>query len=904
MVAWPPMQPARLTPASALAAACAGAAAWGSLGTLALSDAGTRAVRVGLLPPLWWLAAFVASAVTLAWALRLSPDRAKPLFFSAVFILPWLPVRLPAWLLLWAGPLVGLVWAGIAAAVAAAGQGQAGGAPGRGPSAVRGVLAGPARAPWAAFVCAAIVYNAAAWRLAPLVPGGDEPHYLVIAQSLWRDGDVRIENNHQRGDYLEYFGGTLRPDYLRRGADGQIYSIHLPGVPAIIAPLLALGGYGLVKFCLALASAAASASAWRTAYAVTGRAAAAWFGWAGAAVAAPVILLSFTVYPDGPASVVVVLAFALVAALRGRASRPVWWWACAGLMPALLPWFHPRFSVLAASLGLVFAGRALGDTRPVRALTAIFVLPAASAIGWFGYYYAIYGRFNPSVAYGHYTQMSLGRVPTGVLGLLFDQQYGLIVYAPVFAVGVAGLAVLARSHRRLALEWSAVVVPYTFVTAMYHMWWGGFSSPARFIGATLLLYALPLAAAWAAATHVATRTVQSIALGVSAGIAVMLLAVERGDFVFNVRDVAAPWLAWASQMADLTRAVPSLFRSGPLIALAEAAVWMAALLGAWVTARGLARAGDLKPGAAALLTVFMTGVAVTVSAAGIWTIEGASGTRVTAGQLRTLEAAGTPWGSRGALLESRAIVPPGVALGRLRLGSEPPAGATADIWLSLPFLPAGRYRLWADCSTAASFELALLGGRSDGPFESWTVANAGAGAWSRDVTLPVGLSGVRVRGDAGARPSVRGVWLQPSFEGGRPAPLTDRRAASAWRYGRVTVFAVASAYLEPDGLWTAGGRTAELVVQASPGERLAMFTMRAGPQPTHVNVRAGAFSLEASLAPGDARELAIPASRDGSALVTIRTDRGFRPSEADPASSDRRLLGVRLEPQNRTTPPK
>ena len=30
----------------------------------------------------------------------------------------------------------------------------------------------------------------------------------------------------------------------------------------------------------------------------------------------------------------------------------------------------------------------------------------------------------------------------------------------------------------------------------------------------------------------------------------------------------------------------------------------------------------------------------------------------------------------------------------------------------------------------------------------------------------------------------------------------------------------------------------------------------------------------------------------------------FRPSEADPSSSDRRLLGVRLEPQNRTTPPK
>jgi hypothetical protein len=884
------MQRARLTPVSALAAACAGAAAWCSLGTLALSDAGARAVRVGLAPPFWWLAALVPLAVAVAWGLRLSPDRAKPLFFSALLCLPWLPVRLPPAVLLWAGPFVWLVWAALGAAVLSAGAAPA--ATRRG---LPGLLVNPARAPWVAFVCAALIYSAAAWRLSPLVPGGDEPHYLIIAQSLWRDGDLRIENNHQRGDYLEYFGGTLRPDYLKRGTDGQIYSIHMPGVPAIIAPVLALGGYRLVTILLALASAAGAAVAWRTAYLLTGRAAAAWFGWAAVALAAPVLLLSFTVYPDGPGAVVVMLAFGLVAGLHGRASRGALWWAGAGLLPALLPWFHPRFSVLAAALGLVFAGRALRGARPGRALAAFVALPAASAFGWFGYYYAIYGRFNPSAAYGHYTQMSLGRVPTGVLGLLFDQQYGLIVYAPVFAVGAAGVLALARSHCRLALEWSAIVVPYAVVTAMYHMWWGGFSSPARFIGATLLLFALPLAAAWAATTHAATRAVQAIALAASVGITVMLLAVERGEFVFNVRDAAAPWLAWASQMADLTRAVPSLFRHGPLIAAAEAAVWTAALLGAWVVARLVSRAAGLKPGATALFSLCAIGAAATAGAAGTWRIEGASGTRVTAGQLRTLAAAGTSRGSLGVMLESQSIVPPSLALERLRLGSEPGTGVRGDDWLSLRFLPAGRYRWWADLSSAGSAELALLGGRADGPFETWAVASETAGALSRDVVLPVGLSGVRVRGAAGGRSFVRGVWLQPVFGDGRPAAGAGRRAASARRYSGLVVYAVASTYLEPDGLWTAGGRTAELVVQASPGERFATFTLSAGPVATPVELRAGQFSLEADLAPGEAREVAIPVSPDGWALVTIRTGRGFRPSDADPSNADRRLLGVRLE---------
>jgi len=244
------MQPARPTPVAALAAACAGAAVWCSLGALALSDSSARAVRVGLLPPLWWLALLIGGAVALAGVLRLSADRAKPLFFSAVFFLPWLPVRLPPALLLWAGPLAWLVWAAIAAGMLQVAVKDV-----RPPAWFSALTTNPARAPWVAFVCASLLYNAAAWRLAPFTPGGDEPHYLVIAQSLWRDGDLRIENNHQRGDYLEYFSGTLRPDYLKRGTDGQIYSIHMPGIAALVAPVLALGGYGAVKVLLALLAA-------------------------------------------------------------------------------------------------------------------------------------------------------------------------------------------------------------------------------------------------------------------------------------------------------------------------------------------------------------------------------------------------------------------------------------------------------------------------------------------------------------------------------------------------------------------------------------------------------------------------------------------------------------------------
>ena len=65
----------------------------------------------------------------------------------------------------------------------------------------------PSRAGWTAAALAALIYGGAAIYLAPVFPGGDEPHYLVITQSLLKDGDLKIENNHQRQDYLRVLQG-------------------------------------------------------------------------------------------------------------------------------------------------------------------------------------------------------------------------------------------------------------------------------------------------------------------------------------------------------------------------------------------------------------------------------------------------------------------------------------------------------------------------------------------------------------------------------------------------------------------------------------------------------------------------------------------------------------------------
>src|SRR5437867_3476037 len=514
------MDAKRLSPLRLSLVFVAALAAWVSAGALSVASSQPRAPRIGVLPPPGWLAVCVATLGTVVLTRWPRRPRVVVLALSTLLLLPWLPVPIPAAFLVWVGPLRVWLWIILVTAFAVP---AATGAWSRVPRATRAAAIDPRRARWLAAVVASIGYVTGAYQVSPQLPAGDEPHYLVIAESLITDHDLRVENNYRRGDYNAYFAADLRPDFLRRGTDGEIYSIHAPGLPVLVAPVFAVFGYRGVLLFLALVAGWASALAWIAAWRVTRDIASAWFGWATVALSLPFFFQAFVVYPDAPGAAIVMLGVLTLVETDERAAslRRL---AATGLALAILPWLHARLAIASGVIGALILLRQLGAPVWPRRAVALLAVPMCSAVCWLGFFYAIYGIPDPRAPYGGSSQSSLSNLPRGLIGLAFDQQFGVLPNAPVYLCAALGFIPLLRRHTRLAVELLAVIVPYTLSVGAFQMWWAGSSSAARFLTPMLLLLAVPAAAWFQASRGRASRGASTGASATGIGFAAALTA--------------------------------------------------------------------------------------------------------------------------------------------------------------------------------------------------------------------------------------------------------------------------------------------------------------------------------------------------------------------------------------------
>lgn len=271
--------------------------------------------------------------------------------------------------------------------------------------------------------------------------GPAERHYLAAIESFAEDGDGDVS------DELEEQGlprtGIVQPD-------NTVYEPFGIGFPVLMAPAYALGGETLVELLLAAIAALAGALAYLLARRVAPD------PWAlGAALACglspPMLAYGTAIVPDPMAAAL--LAGAGLAALEVRARPRRRYGALCFALLGVLPWLSPKFVLAGLALGAFAVVWLRRGRRPLLALVSVEI-GLFSVAFYVGLNEALYGGATPWSAAtdpgGGTGADSLGDYAERIyrpVALMIDRDFGLLRWAPVFALAAVGMFLLWRSHR-------------------------------------------------------------------------------------------------------------------------------------------------------------------------------------------------------------------------------------------------------------------------------------------------------------------------------------------------------------------------------------------------------------------------------------------------------------------------
>jgi 4-amino-4-deoxy-L-arabinose transferase-like glycosyltransferase len=203
---------------------------------------------------------------------------------------------------------------------------------------------------------------------------GDEPHYLLVTESILRDGDVFLTNNYKAQQYRPYFQQDISMWHVTHGRDGRFVSTHPMFLSILVLPGFWAFGYpGAAMTMILLMSAAALFCFLLTDRFVTRNIAAGvtlflFFTY-------PLLFYSRLIYPETAA--VFLVALGLWSAWRLKeSSRPVYA-GLMGLSAGAVLLFHPKFiAITIAFIILFFIVRPSKDAK----LLAWMLAPAGACI--------------------------------------------------------------------------------------------------------------------------------------------------------------------------------------------------------------------------------------------------------------------------------------------------------------------------------------------------------------------------------------------------------------------------------------------------------------------------------------------------------------------------------------------
>lgn len=347
---------------------------------------------------------------------------------------------------------------------------------------------------------------------------GDEPHYLMVAESLRTDRDLNVANNYRQNDG-RLFGHDRLPMELHAipARMGEVRSVHAIGLPILVLPVYVVAqrvagatpdallrrvrmdrglfAYSIVSlFLIALTSIGLALLAAGLSAITTPQAAAALAIATG--VSPPVISHAFLVFPEVIALFVTCCTVWFATKRPGEPDRRVL--PLLALALGALPWFHQKYVVYSFGLLLVIAWRRRDVLRnltigQMALAVMLLVAPQVALLGWLRHEWGtVGGALTTGVLTTETIPLTIDTLKAGGVGLWIDRQSGLLAFAPLFWIVPACWLLTWRR----TWEYSAPMLLLYLPAASFVIgWWAGFSPAARYLAPAIPLFTVPVAQA-------------------------------------------------------------------------------------------------------------------------------------------------------------------------------------------------------------------------------------------------------------------------------------------------------------------------------------------------------------------------------------------------------------------------
>ncbi|PJZ52171.1 hypothetical protein [Leptospira adleri] len=332
---------------------------------------------------------------------------------------------------------------------------------------------------------------------------GDEPHYLIIAESILRDRDVNLKNNYEEDSITKKILGPTDVENHTIPKNGNLYSVHPIGTSWLVLFGYSLSGIGGARILLALLTGLLPFAFYRIGRMFhLARGESAWLSLL-YSISLPFPMAAGQIFPDLPSGIIFVFIFTILLHLetnqRKTEFQNILLFAC-GIGFGILAWLHVKNMPAMIPLWLWFLFKKEWELKSKLLSLGIGTLLILNLFYWNELWYdSIRGSFFAAKNAPPRLDSRIEHWITVGFGLFMDRNQGLFFQNPLIWIpGCIGWFYLFQNSNlrkftmllliTLGIQWA--------LNAGHPCSYGCLALPGRFQWGSAALWFFPFLGGW------------------------------------------------------------------------------------------------------------------------------------------------------------------------------------------------------------------------------------------------------------------------------------------------------------------------------------------------------------------------------------------------------------------------